>query len=369
MSDRPTTQDLEANGRYTQPFVSVIIPAFNTADTIERCVAAALDQDWPDDRLEVIVVDNGSRDDTAARAQRLGARVISEPVRGRSRARNLGARESRGSILAFTDADCEVPREWVGELTRTLSKPWIGAAQARVRKHGQAPPGRDFVQAHYFNPFLDTCAMVTTRRAFDAARGFDEELRRAVDMDFSFRLLECGFAFVWLPDVVVIKHHDLTQRQLVRRGWDGGRSTALLDRKWNTRLNVSRTHLWMRRLHAWSRAILADARHPRHFGSSSTESTAKLAACLLTELRSASFTRVLPPPVTQLPEHLGAHRSLVLVDDGALVFDRKQRKVERLSATETAALTDLLDAASAASSAPASAATDSEVAPTTRLAH
>ena len=50
-------------------------------------------------------------------------------------------------------------------------------------------------------PFIDTCSVVFCKKASDDAKGFDEELARGVDMDFSFRLLSSGYAFSWVPEI------------------------------------------------------------------------------------------------------------------------------------------------------------------------
>ncbi len=88
------------------PLVSILIPAYNSAAWIEETLRSALAQTWP--HREIIVVDDGSSDDTVERARRFassGVRVISQPNAGASAARNRAWRESRGDWLQFLDAD------------------------------------------------------------------------------------------------------------------------------------------------------------------------------------------------------------------------------------------------------------------------
>jgi glycosyltransferase involved in cell wall biosynthesis len=94
-------------------FISVVIPAHNEERYLGACLQALQGQSYPQSRFEVIVVDNASTDDTAQIARQSGAIVVTEPRRGIGRARQRGARAAQGEILASTDADTIVPRDWL----------------------------------------------------------------------------------------------------------------------------------------------------------------------------------------------------------------------------------------------------------------
>jgi hypothetical protein len=327
------------------PSVSVIIPALNAEDSVGACIESVLAQDLPPGELELILVDNGSRDRTLEKARRYPIQVVEEPRRGRSRARNLGARVARGEYLGFVDVDCEAPKNWLSASLSLMDRPWIGGVQARVQKPGFAPTSPRFTQAHYYRPFLDTCAMVTLRSAYRHAHGFDEELRRTVDMDYSFRLLSCGYAFGWVPEVVMIKHHDLNPRQIVRRGWDGGKSLSELSRKWQALTPEPATQLWRDRLLSWGRTLLGDARHPLSSrGRNALEGTCKVVAAAITDLRAAPVHVERYEVVTPVARVLGSRASLVIERQGGLVYDAAARQVHELNAARRHALTGLIDA-------------------------
>lgn len=301
-------------------------------------------QDLPADEVEVIVVDNGSTDATLSIAQSFPVKVVVEAKRGRSRARNLGARLARGQYLAFIDVDCEAPPDWLSASLGALDKPWIGAVQARVHKPGFAAPPREFVQAHYYRPFMDTCAMVTTRDAFEHAHGFDEELRRTVDMDYSFRLLSCGYAFAWLPDVVMIKHHELTPRQILRRGWDGGKSLSVLARKWRKLTPQSPARLWRDRSWSLLRSVVGDARHPlRSGGRNALEATLKFAGAAVTDLQGGEVRVERYELATRLPEVLGTYSSLVVSAQAGWLFDAAGQRCHPLDRAQMRVLSGLID--------------------------
>ncbi len=101
-----------------RPKISVVIPALNEGQEIEPCLESLQGQSFPD--FEVIVVDNGSTDNTEEVVRRFGYRVIREPRQGVSFARQRGFEEARGEIVASTDADTAVPPEWLELIVRSF---------------------------------------------------------------------------------------------------------------------------------------------------------------------------------------------------------------------------------------------------------
>ncbi len=99
--------------------ISVIIPALNEQEHISSCLESLAQQDYRG-RLEVIVVDNGSTDDTVAIAQSLGAKVAKQPKRGIAWARQRGFEVAVGDIIASTDADTILPHDWLWQIERLL---------------------------------------------------------------------------------------------------------------------------------------------------------------------------------------------------------------------------------------------------------
>jgi GT2 family glycosyltransferase len=331
------------------PLVAFVIPAYNVADTIGGCLDAVLAQEWPKDRMEVVVADNGSMDDTLEIVRRYPVKLVHESKRGRSAPRNRGVAvaSAEATLIASVDADVEIPPDFLKTLVAAMDRPWIGAAQAavaRLKREGREEPSREYKLAHYYMPFLDTCAVVFRREAFDAAHGFDEELARNIDMDFSFRLLACGYAFAWVPTTIVAKHHELSRRQAFRRGVEGGRSAYQLNAKWRHRLNRSTTGLALDKLKGWTLPL---AREVAALRPSAPVLAAEVAGRVVSyayhRAVGAPTTRASFSPATRLPDVLGPEHYLLLDGERCTIYDAPAPRTLRLDEADTALLKALLD--------------------------
>ena len=181
--------------------VSVVIPAWNAAGTLVRALDSVAAQGRPPD--EVILVDDGSTDDTAAVAARhpLGVRVVTQPNAGAAHARNQGAALARGTLLAFLDAD-DVwhPDKLAAQLAVFAAHPATAlCATTFAYFPTDAPPPldapgsgavrlvrdfRDLVRDYY----LGTPTVMLRREAFATCGGFDPALRFGEDVDLWLRV-------------------------------------------------------------------------------------------------------------------------------------------------------------------------------------
>jgi len=114
-------------------FLSVVIPAYNEERYLGRCLEALRAQSYPASGFEILVVDNGSTDNTGEIARRFGARVVCEPRKGVARARQRGFEAARGEIIASTDADTRVPSHWLARIASHFkADPALGAVYGPV---------------------------------------------------------------------------------------------------------------------------------------------------------------------------------------------------------------------------------------------
>jgi glycosyltransferase involved in cell wall biosynthesis len=200
--------------------ISFIVPAHNEARLLGRTLdaihAAAAPLPEP---YEVIVVDDASTDGTAAVAAAHRARVVAVQFRQISRTRNAGARIAAGSLLIFVDADTFVTPEAVRAAVDALSAGAAGGG-ATIDFDGRLP-----LWSRMFLPVLRGamaalrcaagCFIFCTRRAFEAAGGFDEGLFASEEIWLSRRLGRHG-RFVIVPETVVTSGRKLRSHS----GWE-----------------------------------------------------------------------------------------------------------------------------------------------------
>lgn len=181
--------------------ISCVVPMRDEAGNIERALRSirrAVEHAGVDH--EIIVVDNGSRDDGPRIARRLGAVVIDAPGLNVSAMRNLGRRIAEGDVLAFVDADMEMPEAW---LDRWLERAARGHVEAFGLVHGPPPQAPWYAriwgcrtlaqrpdEAHV--QYLPTSNLCVRRDDFDRVGGFDQRLRTGEDKDFTMRLDAAG---------------------------------------------------------------------------------------------------------------------------------------------------------------------------------
>jgi len=229
------------------PGVSVIVAARDAAATLPLCLASLKALDYPE--FEVVVVDDGSRDETVALAERAGVRVLASPRPGPSAARNHGVRHASHEIVAFTDADCVVPRHWLRALVeglRTSRAAGVGGPQRNVFPTGPrsardldlffslAAIVSDYARSESGPRPVDhnaSCNVAYIKHTLDEVGGLAEDLFPGEDVDLDFRLHQLGYRCHYVPDAVVDHHRPGTRdwfANMMRRY--GRAQRALVDR-------------------------------------------------------------------------------------------------------------------------------------------
>jgi len=119
--------------------VSVVVPFYNSERYIGRCIEALLGQEYPDERYEIIFVNNNSTDSSADLIRRHPRiKLISERKRGSYSARNRGLQEASGGIIAFTDSDCVPSADWLNEIESAMADPDAGIVIGNYQTAGDS---------------------------------------------------------------------------------------------------------------------------------------------------------------------------------------------------------------------------------------
>jgi glycosyltransferase involved in cell wall biosynthesis len=185
-----------------EPRITVIIPAFNRAHLVGEAIQSVLDQDLA--AHEIIVVDDGSTDDTAAVAARYPVRVISQENRGTGGARNRGIVESSGGLLAFLDSDDRwMPARLSTQVRRLEAEPRVDL----VFSHYREVHDRGGVRRALPEPIAGWSAssLLARREVFDRVGLFETELTAGEFIGWCALARELGVPMAILPDVLVTR--------------------------------------------------------------------------------------------------------------------------------------------------------------------
>lgn len=207
--------------------VSIIIPVYNGACTIEACIESLLQQNCTSDAYEIIVVENGSTDNTTELVKKYPVRLFHSDTRGPAPARNLGIARSEAEIVAFTDADCIADPNWINELIEPYREPEVGGVGGAIlayqhdhrntieRFSDDYAPLTNFLSGdHEFLPHLYTANASYRHCLLSEIGGFNDHLITAEDVDLAWRLqLQTGCKLRYAPRAIIYHHH--------RTGWKG----------------------------------------------------------------------------------------------------------------------------------------------------
>ncbi len=223
------------------PAFSVVVPTFNRPIRLGKCLEALAAVRPPSGGFETIVVDDGGRRPLApviaAVAPRLDVRLLVVPHAGPAAARNAGAAQAGGRVLAFTDDDCRPEADWLVALEATLARHPDAVLGGRTRNglpentYSAASQALvDYLYAyHAAHPerprFFASNNLALSRASFDAIGGFDATFRQAAgeDREFCHRAHHARHPLVYVPEAVVSHEHSLGARSFLRQHFTYGR--------------------------------------------------------------------------------------------------------------------------------------------------
>jgi succinoglycan biosynthesis protein ExoA len=236
-----------------QPFVSVVVPARDEEQTLGVCLDSITKQHWPADRLQVVVVENGSRDRTRDVAEAWAARdpridVVVSQAANHAEAMNVGIQAARGEIVARVDAHSHVDRRYVAEVVAAFDRHPEAAAVGgaflpagetlRERVAGFARSSRLGVGGGYGtdriahdHPVRSVQCGAHRREALLAVGGFDPAMAYGEDEDLNWRLRQRGFQVMLCPALLQLYRPRASLRGLWKQYWNYGRGRMRVLRK------------------------------------------------------------------------------------------------------------------------------------------
>ncbi len=226
----------------TAPFVSVIIPARNSQESIRLLLDSLSRADYPAAKLEVLVIDNGSTDQTRKVVEEYPAVKLLEEISIRSSyaARNRGIEQARGEILAFTDADCIVTAGWISNGVRAIAGGSADLVGGRVEFFlSSGMPAAEIFDAasHMHSEDLvatgkgaATANLFVNAAVFRRIGAFPQSVRSGGDMIWTRLALSKGYRLAYAPDAIV-RHPARNMHELLRKAFRVGLGSPQIVRR------------------------------------------------------------------------------------------------------------------------------------------
>ncbi len=211
--------------------VSVIIPSYNEEQNIKNCIESVLNCEYPSGGFEIILVDNGSTDNTVDIAKKFQVNIFICPGKAIGALRNFGVKEAKGNYLAFLDADCTVSQNWIKNGVKILEDPSIGITGNRLK----SPTGGTWIEKtwdlhlqSYSKQdsdvlYINSGNCFLRRDAYQKVRGFSEIIETNEDVDLCERLKAAGFRIFCSSEIHAIHWgYPKTLKQFYKReAWHG----------------------------------------------------------------------------------------------------------------------------------------------------
>jgi cellulose synthase/poly-beta-1,6-N-acetylglucosamine synthase-like glycosyltransferase len=216
--------------------ISVIIPAYNAASTIRDTIEALLNQNYPKNKYEIIVVDDGSEDNTVKIVKSYKrVRLIQQKHKGPAATRNLGAKKAKGSILLFTDSDCIPSRNWIRNMIESFKDSEIVGVSGTYKTLNkesivarfigyEIARNHEVMKKQKYIDFIGSYSAAYRKDIFLKFGGFDESfpIASGEDPELSFRISKAGYKMFFQPKAYVYhRHPDSLKKFLKQQFWRG----------------------------------------------------------------------------------------------------------------------------------------------------
>jgi cellulose synthase/poly-beta-1,6-N-acetylglucosamine synthase-like glycosyltransferase len=215
------------------PGVSIIVTTLNSAPTIDECLKSILDLDYPEDLLEVIVVDGGSTDGTMEKAKKYNVKTVYSKLNPAA-AYNLVLKDVKNEVIGLVDSDAKVEKSWLRKLVKHLDAPDVAGASGTVEtwnSNSLVPRVIGYELNYRYRRLPNTVERVATMNLLLKTKitmeigGFDESLPTQYDTDIGARLAEAGYRIAFDVEAKCYHFHRPTLRTFYKQQYKYGENT------------------------------------------------------------------------------------------------------------------------------------------------
>ena len=235
-----------------EPTVSIVLIVRNGEDILSDCLDSISRLDYPKDKLEVVVVDNNSSDRTREIIKKYPFKYIFERKIGCAAARNKGIKESTGELVAFTDADCIVDKDWITNLVKGFEDKFVGGCGGRFMSYKLQSLAEMYMDLSRFKdqeytmkmnnmrihsmshfPFIMGGNSCYPRKVLEQVGLFDDNFKWLDDVEISIKISTCNYRFKYIKDAIVFCRHKKEAFSLFKKLFNYGYFTPLLYKKYS----------------------------------------------------------------------------------------------------------------------------------------
>jgi cellulose synthase/poly-beta-1,6-N-acetylglucosamine synthase-like glycosyltransferase len=218
------------------PKVSIIVATLNSELTIDECLKAIFELNYPKDFLEIIVVDGCSTDGTLEIAGKYPVKVISAPLNAPA-AYNYALKIVSNDVLGFIDADAKVEKEWLNKLVAYLDDPQVAGVSGGIETWNKENPWARSIGYDLENRYarlrksvvrIATMNLLMKKSVIEEVGGFDEHLASQYDTDLGFRITSRGYKLLFEPSAKCYHFNRSTVRAYFRQQLQYGKNTVKL---------------------------------------------------------------------------------------------------------------------------------------------
>jgi cellulose synthase/poly-beta-1,6-N-acetylglucosamine synthase-like glycosyltransferase len=218
------------------PKISIIIAAYNSQQTIGECIESILALDYPENSIEVIVMDGGSKDGTVQIAEKYPIKVLSIRLNAPA-AYNYAMKIASHPVLSFIDADAKVESQWLKLVVPHLEDPKVAGVSGSIETWNTQNPWAKSIGYELKNRYrrigkyagrIATMNLLLKKAVIEEVGGWDENLPSQYDTDLGFRISAKGYKIAYEPKAVCYHFNRSTLKAYYRQQFQYGKNTLRL---------------------------------------------------------------------------------------------------------------------------------------------